>query len=199
MYLYNLSNSPVLISEGPPSIYLDYPCRAAASFSLLLLPLGCVRVRAPAGVPCARTCRAMPLSQGTSLMETTELPKGEKGVHPLWLGTCFPECLGRGAGPLPLPSARRCQRRLKWGHRRCQPGCRTEPPAPPEPPSNPLTLNLKRAGTLGGQGTLCVRDAPCESLCPSSGRMHPSIDEKELPGGTGVKTPRAFLEWKSVI
>lgn len=72
MYLYNLSNSPVLISEGPPSIYLDYPCPSAASFLPLLLLLGCVCVRAAlhllglqGGVPC----------QGRSLqgvfMETT--------------------------------------------------------------------------------------------------------------------------------
>lgn len=40
MYLYNLSNSPVLISEGPPSIYLDYPCGQAASFLLLSLLAG---------------------------------------------------------------------------------------------------------------------------------------------------------------
>lgn len=52
MYLYNLSNSPVLISEGPPSIYLDYPCRWAASF-LLLLAHACTQ-GSSAGVPC--TC-----------------------------------------------------------------------------------------------------------------------------------------------
>lgn len=46
MYLYNLSNSPVLISEGPPSIYLDYPCRPLPpSCLLLLLQTGRVRVR----------------------------------------------------------------------------------------------------------------------------------------------------------
>lgn len=40
VYLYNLSNSPVLISEGPPSIYLDYPCGQAASFLLLSMLTG---------------------------------------------------------------------------------------------------------------------------------------------------------------
>lgn len=40
MYLYNLSNSPVLISEGAPSIYLDYPCGRAASFLLFSLLAG---------------------------------------------------------------------------------------------------------------------------------------------------------------
>ena len=64
MYLYNLSNSPVLISEGPPSIYLDYPCPSAASFLPLLLLLGCVCVRAvlhllPPGVVCALPGRAL--------------------------------------------------------------------------------------------------------------------------------------------
>lgn len=59
VYLYNLSNSPVLISEGPPSIYLDYPCRPAASFLLLWPQWGCIRVRAvlrvspaPGALPC---------------------------------------------------------------------------------------------------------------------------------------------------
>lgn len=65
VYLYNLSNSPVLISEGPPSIYLDYPCPSAASFLPPLLLLGCVCVRAvllvpphvaPPGVVCALPC-----------------------------------------------------------------------------------------------------------------------------------------------
>lgn len=65
MYLYNLSNSPVLISEGPPSIYLDYPRRSAASFLLLLLLLGRVCLRAvllvspvpgPSGVVCGLPC-----------------------------------------------------------------------------------------------------------------------------------------------
>lgn len=85
MYLYNLSNSPVLISEGPPSIYLDYPCRPAASFLRLLLQAGCVRVRgfllvspAPGPPP-----RGGPLSQGHPCAETAELSKGEQAVHPV--------------------------------------------------------------------------------------------------------------------
>ena len=64
VYLYNLSNSPVLISEGPPSIYLDYLCPSAASFLPFLLLLGCVCVRAvlhllPPGLACALPGRAL--------------------------------------------------------------------------------------------------------------------------------------------
>lgn len=64
VYLYNLSNSPVLISEGSPSIYLDYLCDQAASF-LLFSPLaglhvnkGCPHVPGPRHPKVLHPCHA---------------------------------------------------------------------------------------------------------------------------------------------
>lgn len=85
MYLYNLSNSPVLISEGPPSIYLDYSCRSAASFLLLLLLPGYMYIRALLVFLAPGTLR------GACVLALPLFHEGDKCLHLLLLGPCFPE------------------------------------------------------------------------------------------------------------
>ena len=106
MYLYNLSNSPVLISEGPPSIYLDYPCRPAASF-LLLLPPWAVCVSRPR-LASAHLLRTLPPPlPRASLLGNHRTPpqaRGEKGVTPYGRVLTFPSVFGVG-GTCPRPAA----------------------------------------------------------------------------------------------
>lgn len=116
MYLYNLSNSPVLISEGPPSIYLDYPCLSAASFLLLWLLLGCMYVGAvllvpphlaPPGVVCALPCRA---PQGTPGWKNYNSPRERNAFIPFGQVLAFQSVWVGASNGSPLPSARLCWR-----------------------------------------------------------------------------------------
>ena len=98
MYLYNLSNSPVLISEGPPSIYLDYPCPWAASFLPLLILLGCVCVRAVLKPAASRggVCLARPLSPGRLVWKRQNSSVGEKSVPSCPLARSLHSSVGWG-------------------------------------------------------------------------------------------------------
>lgn len=140
MYLYNLSNSPVLISEGPPSIYLDYPCPSAASFLPLLLLLGCVCVRAalhllPPGVVCALPGRSL---QGVLYgNDRTLLWERRAFLRALWPGAYVP-VLGGVPDCSPLSSARLC-----WKKRRRPTPFQDRFNRPPTPFSIPFMLNVK--------------------------------------------------------
>lgn len=113
VYLYNLSNSPVLISEGPPSIYLDYPCRSAASFLLPLLLLGCVYVRVffpyplhvVPGASKGGVSLARPLSRISMYSNNITLQGREVCSLPFAKPFLSGECLGGHltASPHPLP------------------------------------------------------------------------------------------------
>jgi hypothetical protein len=115
VYLYNLSNSPVLISEGPPSIYLDYPCGSAASFLLLsLLLLGCVYIKVILVSPA-------PGTQGVLRLCHSALPSmyGSKEGS-VWV-PCFPQRFrGRASECSLRPSDRQCWPMLRWRWSCCQ-------------------------------------------------------------------------------
>lgn len=176
MYLYNLSNSPVLISEGPPSIYLDYPCPSAASFLPLLLLLGCVCVRAvlhllPPGVVCALPGRALPgIVYGNDRTlcgreERSFVPFGQVLRFQCWVGCLTaPHCL--------LPGSLQ--------------------QTPQTPFSVPFMLDLKLQLVSQEKGDHLSKVTILLRLCF---RLQPPLSEWE--GGLGrisTMTPSAFLD-----
>lgn len=189
MYLYNLSNSPVLISEGPPSIYLDYPCPSAASFLPLLLLLGCVCVRAvlhllPPGVVCALPGRSL---QGVLYgNDTTLLWERRAFLRALWPGAYIP-VVGGVPDCSPLPSARPC-----WKKRRPPTPFQDQLQQTPNSLFNPLHVEPEAEASVRGErrpsGQGDHSSAPLRHLQPP-----PSVRGRGL-GRISAMTPSAFLD-----
>lgn len=94
-------NSPVLISEGPPSIYLDYPCPWAASFLLLLLPVGPVCIKAVLLGSLCPALSGVPLPGQVSLYGNHVTLQGREVRSPLWAGSLLSRKFGMGHRTVP--------------------------------------------------------------------------------------------------